>query len=104
VRKRISSLIAAVLLGGLAVTASSTPAQAEPCGASSWVEAVHTQSVAYRNCSTASIRVLGWIDPPVMPYLESACKTIGGGRSSYLIDKGATLNGYAKVPWGVRLC
>jgi hypothetical protein len=101
VRRQIASLAAAIIFGGAAAVALSSPAQADPCGASSWKKDVNTQSVGYRNCSSGTIWLQGWVSTQ-FGTITGSCKAIAGNGSATLVN--AVTFKVPLQPWGVRFC
>lgn len=94
-RRKALSLLAALVLAGATATMAASPAQADPCGASSWIDNGF-QHVGYRNCGGSLIYVKGHIDNS-----WGDCESIGG-YGSEIIQARYT---YGEMEaWGVTTC
>jgi hypothetical protein len=94
--RRILATGTIVLAGSLsAVALSATPAQADPCGASSWMQGSN-RYVGYRNCGSSTVRFRAVVGGEPSP----SCVPVAGGTSAILGRYGDG----AGLSWSVQPC
>ncbi|MBL7252961.1 hypothetical protein [Paractinoplanes lichenicola] len=78
-----------------AVALTAAPAQADPCGANSWVQG-NDRYVGYRNCGSSTVRLRAVVGGNPSP----SCVPVAGGSSALL---GRFADG-APLSWSVQPC
>jgi hypothetical protein len=93
--KRYAQIVVAAVLITAAIAIPAGPAQAEPCGASSWMSG-STQYVGYRNCGGSVMMLKAHIDGVWSRW----CLGVPAYGSGVLYYRSVN----AMKPWGVAPC